>query len=160
MEVEIANYLNQVSDGRLSSETKVTIRAMLREVSEIESIGDSCYNIARTINHKHNGKEDFTSEQYDHIHRMFNLTNEALVQMIKVLNTGSRSDAMASFNVENEINNYRTQLKMQNVEDVSNNKYDYQMGVHYMDIVSECEKLGDYVVNVVEARTDIKEKKA
>ena len=59
MELEIANYLNQVSEGRLSSESKLQIRAMLREVTEIESIGDSCYNLARTINRKHNGKEDF-----------------------------------------------------------------------------------------------------
>ena len=62
-------------------------------------------------------------------------------------------------NIENERNNYRNQLKDQNVLDVNNKEYNYQMGVHYMDIISECEKLGDYVVNVVEARTDIKEKK-
>ena len=61
--------------------------------------------------------------------------------------------------MENEINNYRNQLKNQNLADVNNKLYSYQMGVFYMDIVSECEKLGDYVVNVVEASSDLKEKK-
>ena len=161
MEIEIARYLNQVSEGRLSSESKVQIRGMLREVTEIESIGDSCYNIARTINRKNRGNNDFTSAQYEHIHQMMNLTDEALVQMIKLVeDTHHAVDVNKSFNLENEINNYRNRLKGQNVVDVNNKEYDYQMGVHYMDIIAECEKLGDYVVNVVEAHTDIKEKKA
>ncbi len=160
MEVEIANYLNGVSDGRLSSESKLQIRAMLREVTEIESIGDSCYNLARTINRKYKGNMDFTEKQYDHIRQMFNLVNDALDQMMKVLQDEHRMvDVNRSFNIEMEINNYRSQLKNQNVLDVNNKEYDYQMGVHYMDIIGECEKLGDYVVNVVEARSDVKEKK-
>lgn len=161
MELEIAKYLNQVSEGRLSSESKVQIRGMLREVTEIESIGDSCYNIARTINRKNRGNDDFTAAQYDHIHQMMNLTDQALSQMIKLVeDTHHTVDVNCSFNLENEINNYRNRLKGQNVVDVNNKEYDYQMGVHYMDIIAECEKLGDYVVNVVEAHTDIKEKKA
>lgn len=72
---------------------------------------------------------------------------------------GHQVDVNKSFNLENEINNYRSQLKNQNVLDVNNKEYDYQMGVHYMDLIGECEKLGDYIVNVVEARTDMKEKK-
>lgn len=160
MEVEIANYLNMVSDGRLSSESKLQIRAMLREVTEIESIGDSCYNLARTINRKYKGNMDFTEKQYEHIRQMFQFTDDALGQMIKVLEDDRHSvDVNQTFNIENEINNYRNQLKNQNVLDVNNKEYDYQMGVHYMDIIGECEKLGDYVVNVVEACTDIKEKK-
>ena len=161
MELEIAKYLNQVSEGRLSSESKVQIMGMLREVTEIESIGDSCYNIARTINRKNRGNDDFTGAQYDHIHQMMNLTDQALSQMIKLVeDTHHTVDVNCSFNLENEINNYRNRLKGQNVVDVNNKEYDYQMGVHYMDIIAECEKLGDYVVNVVEAHTDIKEKKA
>ena len=161
MEIEIAKYLNQVSEGRLSSESKVQIRGMLREVTEIESIGDSCYNMARTINRKNRGSDDFTSAQYNHIHQMMNLTNNALSQMIKLVeDTHHTVDVNCSFNIENEINNYRNRLKVQNVVDVNNKEYDYQMGVHYMDLIAECEKLGDYVVNVVEAHTDIKEKKA
>ena len=160
MELEIAKYLNQVSEGRLSSESKVQIRGMLREVTEIESIGDSCYNMARTINRKNRGNNDFTNAQYEHINQMMNLTDQALSQMIKLVeDTHHTVDVNCSFNLENEINNYRNRLKGQNVVDVNNKEYDYQMGVHYMDLIAECEKLGDYVVNVVEAHTDIKEKK-
>lgn len=162
MELEIANYLNQVSEGRLSSESKLQIRSMLREVTEIESIGDSCYNLARTINRKRQTNQDFTERQYDHIHFMMKLTDEALSQMIVVVERPEHQahEVNKSFNLENEINNYRNQLKNQNIVDVNNKEYDYQMGVYYMDLIAECEKLGDYVVNVVEACSDIKEKKA
>ena len=163
MELEIANYLNQVSEGRLSSESKLQIRTMLREVSEIESIGDSCYNLGRTLNHKWQSHKDFTEGQYEHIHSMMELTDEALKQMMVVLNQSEHpasTDVNKSFNLENEINNYRNELKAQNIVDVDNREYDYQMGVYYMDFIVECEKLGDYVVNVVEASSDTKEKKA
>ena len=162
MELEIANYLNQESEGRLSSESKLQIRAMLREVTEIESIGDSCYNLARTINRKRQTNQDFTEKQYEHIHFMMKLTNDALAQMIVVVEKPEHQsiDINKSFNIENEINNYRNQLKNQNILDVNNKEYDYQMGVYYMDIIAECEKLGDYIVNVVEASSDVKEKKA
>ena len=161
MEIEIANYLDNVSDAHLSDETKAKIRAMLREISEIESIGDSCYNIARTINRKLSGKEDFTEKQYEHLHQMFELTDDSLTQM-NVLLQGRREnhDANRSFNIENEINNYRNQLKSQNINDVNDHKYTYAIGTMYMDIVSECEKLGDYVVNVVEARMGTRQREA
>lgn len=164
MELEIANYLNQVSEGRLSSESKLEIRAMLREVTEIESIGDSCYNLARTINRRRQANVDFVEKQYERIHNMMALVDQSLQQMIVVINHAEHEnrdvDVNKSFNLENEINNYRNQLKNQNILDVNNKEYDYQMGVFYMDIIAECEKLGDYVVNVVEATTDIKEKKS
>ena len=93
---------------------------------------------------------------------MMKLTDEALVQMIKVVerNENETVDVNKSFNIENEINNYRNQLKTQNIVDVNNKEYDYQMGVYYMDLIAECEKLADYVVNVVEASSDVKEKKS
>ncbi len=164
MELEIANYLNQVSEGRLSSESKLEIRAMLREVTEIESIGDSCYNLARTINRRRQANVDFVEKQYERIHNMMALVDQSLQQMIVVINHAEHEnrdvDVNKSFNLENEINNYRNQLKNQNILDVNNKEYDYQMGVYYMDIIAECEKLGDYVVNVVEATTDMKEKKS
>ena len=164
MELEIANYLNQVSEGRLSSESKLEIRAMLREVTEIESIGDSCYNLARTINRRRQANVDFVDKQYERIHNMMALVDQSLQQMIVVINHAEHEnrdvDVNKSFNLENEINNYRNQLKNQNILDVNNKEYDYQMGVFYMDLIAECEKLGDYVVNVVEATTDMKEKKS
>ena len=98
----------------------------------------------------------------EHIHFMMKLTNDALAQMIVVVEKPEHQsiDINKSFNIENEINNYRNQLKNQNILDVNNKEYDYQMGVYYMDIIAECEKLGDYVVNVVEASSDVKEKRA
>ena len=161
MEIEIANYLDKVSDSHLSDETKAKIRAMLREISEIESIGDSCYNIARTLNRKLRGKEDFTEQQYDHLHQMFELTDDSLTQMnVMLSNRRYDLDVNRSFNIENEINNYRTQLKSQNINDVNNHLYTYAIGTMYMDIVSECEKLADYVINVVEARMGTKQREA
>ena len=161
MEIEIANYLDQVSDSHLSDETKAKIRAMLREISEIESIGDSCYNIARTLNRRIKGKEDFIPSQYEHMHQMMELTDQALTQMnITLVGHKVDNDANLSFNIENEINNYRNQLKSQNINDVNNHLYTYAIGTMYMDIVQECEKLGDYVVNVVEARMGVRQHEA
>ena len=158
MELEIAKYLDSVSDAHLSDDTKAKIRAMLREISELESIGDACYNMARTISRKYNGKEDhFIEKQYDHIHQMMELTDQALAQMNRLMLGRKESfDINRSFNIEHEINNYRNQLKTQNITDVNNHEYTYAVGTIYMDIINECEKLGDYVVNVVEARLGIR----
>ena len=161
MEIEIAKYLDQVSDSHLSDETKAKIRAMLREISEIESIGDSCFNIARTLNRRIRGKEDFIPSQYEHMHQMMELTDNALTQMnITLVGHKVDNDANLSFNIENEINNYRNQLKSQNINDVNNHLYTYAIGTMYMDIIQECEKLGDYVVNVVEARMGVRQHEA
>lgn len=159
MELEIANYLNQVSDAHLSDATKGKIRALLREVDELESIGDSCYNLSRTLRRKKNQKEDFTEQQYEHIHQMMELTDNSLTQMNVMLNGYRESlDVNKSFNIETEINNFRQQLRSQNISDMNDQKYDYVLGSMYMDIINECEKLGDYVVNVVEARMGVKQK--
>lgn len=161
MEIEIAKYLDRVSDSHLSDETKAKIRAMLREISEIESIGDSCFNIARTLNRRFKGKEDFITSQYEHMHQMMELTDNALTQMnITLVGHKGDNDANLSFNIENEINNYRNQLKSQNINDVNNHLYTYAIGTMYMDIIQECEKLGDYVVNVVEARMGVRQHEA
>ena len=157
MELEIAKYLSAVSDAHLSDDTKGKIRDMMREISELESIGDSCYNLARTISRQNNSKENFTEQQYEHIHQMFELTDESLSQMNVVINGRKENvDINRSFNIENEINNYRKQLRNQNINDIDNHLYTYTSGTMYMDIINECEKLGDYVVNVVEARMGTK----
>ena len=158
MEIEIGNYLDNVSDSHLSDETKAKIRAMLREISEIESIGDSCYNIARTLNRKFKSKEDFTETQYNHTHQMFGLIDSALTQMNTMFKRHKENfDPNTSFNLETEINNYRGQLKTQNINDVNEHAYSYACGTMYMDIIQECEKLGDYIVNVVEARMGVRQ---
>ena len=163
MELEIAKYLENVSDAHLSDDTKGKIRAMLREVSELESIGDACYNMARTISRKYNGKQDhFNDKQYSHIHQMMGLTDNSLTEMNKLM--GGRKEGydvnrtfnIRTFNIEHEINNFRNQLKAQNITDINNHEYTYAVGTIYMDLINECEKLGDYVVNVVEARMGIR----
>lgn len=155
MEVEIANYLDEVSDDRLSAGTKNHIRSMLREVSEIESIGDSCYKIARTVRRKNRRKDAFTPKQTDHLHQMFLLTEQALMEMKRLLSAKRiPTEARTSFYIEQEINRFRTQLCDQNIIDVNNHAYSYQNGTMYMDIVNECEKLADYIINVVEALLD------
>ena len=160
MELEIANYLEQVSDAHLSDETKGKIRAMLREISELESIGDACYNMARTINRKYVQKQDhFNEQQYSHLHQMMGLTEDSLSQMNRLMSGRKESfDVNRTFNIENEINNFRNQLKAQNIIDINNHAYTYAEGTVYMDLINECEKLGDYVVNVVEARMGTRQK--
>ena len=151
MEMEIAAYLNKVSEGRLSDASKAQIQKMLRQISELESIGDSVYNLGRTLNrHRQNCHDAFTDTQLQHMHTMLGLVDGALAEMQKRI-AAPVSRPTTSYNIENEINNYRTQLKNQNLHDVNSGLYGYQLGVFYVDFISECEKLGDYVINVVQA---------
>lgn len=153
MEVEIAKYLTYVSEGRLSSEGKEEVRIMLRAVTEIESIADSCYNLARGAKRRKEGKSVFTDEQNHSMDKMLDLVEKALSRMNVILEKQEvvADDINISYNLENEINNYRNQLKINNMEDVDSKKYDYQDGVYYMDLIAECEKLADYILNVVQA---------
>ena len=153
MEMEIASYLNKVSKGRLSDASKSQIQKMLRQITELESIGDSVYNLGRTLNrHRMHCQEAFTTEQTQHMLTMMQLVDGALAEMMNQIDQPTtKSGIKTSVNIENEINNYRTQLKNQNLHDVNSGRYDYQLGVFYVDFISECEKLGDYVMNVVQA---------
>lgn len=159
MEVEIADYLNKVSEGRLSMAAKTEIQMMLRQITELESIGDSVYNLGRTINrYRLHSKETFTDDQIQHMNTMLSLVDTAIEEMLKRIdvvsaNTPSymKAGITKSINIENELNNYRTQLKNQNLQDVNSGHYSYQLGVYYIDFIAECEKLGDYVMNVVQA---------
>lgn len=155
MEVEIANYLGKVSEGRLSNESKMQIQKMLKLITELESIGDSCYNLARTLSRRRRyAKENFNEEQNKHMHVMLDLVDKAVDGMVKVVSRSQENlsvDYNVPNNTEHEINNYRKQLRNQNLIDVNNGVYSYQMGVFYMDYISECEKLGDYIMNVVDA---------
>lgn len=157
MEVEIAKYLDQVSDAHLSDDTKEKVRQMLREISEVESIGDSCLHIARTIGRRRAAKEEFTEAQFDNINQMFELVDDALTQMGAVLvKHKNEVNVDRSFTMENQINNYRSQLRTQNITDVNDHKYTYTIGTMYMDIIQECERLGDFIINVVQARMCMK----
>ena len=153
MEIEIARYLEQVSDNHLSDITKMKVRQMLREISELESIGDACYNLARTLNRRHESGLDFTPERYDQLRQMMQYADDALTQMNVVMTGHSHEhDIRDTYRIENDINQLRQRLKADNVRAVNNKEYDYAIGTMFNDIINECEKLGDYVVNVVQAR--------
>lgn len=145
-----------MSEGRLSAESKTALQCMLKEISEIESIGDACYNMARVINRKFMCGEDYTEEQYSRIDAMLQFCDKMLEQMKLVVEDNPQADLKAIRNFEFEINDYRKMLKEMNVNDLNAQRYSYQMGVHYMDLINDCEKLGDYVVNVVEAHMNHK----
>lgn len=154
MELEIAKYLTKVSDGRLSEEGKHQIQTMLRVVSEIESVSDGCYNIARTMVRKRDDKSTYSSDMDSNIDLIFNLTEAAIYHMCESMEDNiliSKDQFNRAINIESEINNFRNQLKLQNIADVEDNVYSYQASITYMDIIVECEKTGDYVINVIEA---------
>ena len=152
-EQAIADYLAQLSNDHLSDATKQKIRQMLREVSELESIGDACYKMSRTLARHRELSLAFVTSQSDNLHKMRDLTNNALQQMCKVMH-GHRSEhnINETYRIENEVNLLRNHLKEENIQAINNHEYSYALGTLYFDIVNEMEKLCDYIVNVVEAR--------
>jgi len=153
MEIEIGKYLEHVSDAHLSDDTKGKIRHMMREISELESIGDACYNLARILLRKSESADDFTPEQNAAIEKMMRLTDNAMKQMLETI-CGRREEVSIAPTraIEQKINDLRDELKLQNTTDVNSRKYGFAIGTMFIDVISECEKLGDYVLNVVEAR--------
>ena len=153
MEIEIGKYLEHVSDAHLSDDTKGKIRHMMREISELESIGDACYNLARILLRKSESADEFTPEQNAAIEKMMRLTDNAMKQMLETI-CGRREEVSIAptRDIEQKINDLRDELKLQNTTDVNSRKYGFAIGTMFIDVISECEKLGDYVVNVVEAR--------
>lgn len=155
MEYEIAHYLQQVSEGRLSDDAKRQIQRMLREVDDLESIGDCCFSLARTLNRKQeNCAEQFTKEQLEQITRMENLVSEAFVAMIETLQQpeGEGHDISRSYDIEKQINTLRTQLRNDNLQSIADGQYDYKLGAFYIDYINGLEKLADYVLNVVQSK--------
>ena len=152
-EISIARFLEQVSDGHLSDDSKMKVRQMLREIGEIESIGDSCYRLARTIQRRNQQGRDFDDTQQQHLNEMASLCDSALSQMNVVLAERLEDHHLRqTYYYENQINTLRDKLKSDNARAIDERQYDYALGSAYGDLVGELEKLGDYVVNVVEAR--------
>jgi phosphate:Na+ symporter len=153
MELEIAHYLNRCAEGRLSNEGKLKIAAMLNIISEVESIADSCMGIGKILMRKIQSNTDFNEEIYNNIDSMYVYVKEAMAMMIKQLrdveNVGERS-LIDSYNKEREINNMRNTLRGANVENINNHHYEYQAGIYYMDIISDLERTGDYIINVID----------
>ncbi len=153
MEIEIGTYLNKVAEGRLSAEGKLRVTGMLRIVSEIESIADGCFNVARTMKRKNQSNVEFEEPVLNEIDRMFVLVDDAMANMLNILEemeTPEGSLIVAAYNKECEINELRNKLRDGNIFDINNKKYDYEVGIFFMDLVREAEKLGDYMLNVVE----------
>lgn len=154
MEVEIANYLNRCAEGRLSSDSKHRIASLLRIVSEIESIGDGCFGVAKAVMRKQQGKVEFPEMIYKNIDSMLANVDEAMKNMMGLLSdveNARESEIIISYNKEREINNMRNQLRSENIENINNKIYEYQAGIVYMDIIGDLEKTGDYIINVVDA---------
>ena len=154
MEIEIAHYLNRCSEGRLSNEGKMRIASMLRIVSEIESIADCCLGAGKILVRRNQSQAKFTDEIFANIDTMFGYVKEAMSNMLKLLRDiehAREPEIIASYNKEREINNYRNQLRTANIENINSKHYEYQAGIYYMDLISDLEKTGDYIINVVDA---------
>jgi len=153
MEYEIAQYLNNVADGRLSDQSKHEVHKMLRIVSELESVGDANYNLSRYIRHKHDSNIHFTDAQEKNVEQMMYMLTGAQAKMVEALERVniSQDEFFEMTNMENEINNFRDELKNQNMLSITEKEYDYSVGVNYMDIILELEKMGDYIINVEES---------
>lgn len=153
MEIEIGNYLNRVAEGRLSPEGKMKIAGMLRIISEIESIADGCFNIAKTLQRKNQNHVNFDAAVLHEIDQMYDMIDESMKNMVSLLEdmeTPESSKIVKAYNKEREINNLRNKLRDGNIFSINNKEYDYQEGIFFMDLISEGEKLGDYMLNVVE----------
>lgn len=153
MELEIANYLSKVSEGRLSAEGKEHIRNIIRAVTEIESIGDSCYNLAKNIKRREDHKANSTPQMQKNILHLLDLNAKALQRMNFILSKSEvqPDDALESYNIENAINNFRNDVQISSLDEINSKEYTYQEGVYYHDIINEGERLGDYILNVVQA---------
>lgn len=153
MEMEIGTFLNQVAEGRLSPEGKMRVAGMLRIVSEIESIADGCYNVAKTLNRKNQIHVEFNENVLHEIDKMYELVSVAMknvLGLLEELETPDNSKIVTAYNKEREINNLRNKLRDGNIFNINNKEYDYQEGIFFMDLIGEAEKLGDYMLNVVE----------
>ncbi len=153
MEMEIGTFLNRVAEGRLSPEGKMRVAGMLRIVSEIESIADGCFNVAKTLNRKNQIHVDFNEGVIKEIDRMYELVGQAMTNMLGLLDEleqPENSKIVMAYNKEREINNLRNKLRDGNIFNINNKEYDYQEGIFFMDLIGEAEKLGDYMLNVVE----------
>ena len=153
MENEIGRYLGDVGAAHLSDDTKQKISAMMREIGELESVGDSCFSLARIMRRKRENKVWFEDKLNDGILAMYQLLDDALTQMNKTL-SGLKEDYTIeeSARLEASINALRNQLKQQNITNLDQQVYDYNLGTVLSDLISECEQTGDYIINVVEAR--------
>lgn len=156
VEVEITNYLSQISQYKMSDVGRRRMRSMLKLAGDLESIGDSTFNLARTVNRMREKKIKFNKEAMQKLELMFNLVEESLQVMRSNLDKDELDVTLGKANlIEEQINNYRNQLKAEHLDNLSKNVYSYEAGIIFNDLFSECEKLGDYTINVSEALVEV-----
>lgn len=156
VEVEIANYLTKVSESKMTTENSQRIRAMFKVVSEIESIADSSLNLAKAINRRNDQNVIFPEELTNKLKHMFALVEDTLTTMCNNLNQEYKEvTAKKAYELEQAINDYRTILKQEHLIAIEEKRYDYPTGILYNDMFSECEKIGDYAINVTQAIKEI-----
>lgn len=156
IEVEIANYLTKVSESKLSTVNSQQIRAMFKIVSEIESIADSSLNIAKAVNRRNEQHVVFPEELNGKLKHMFSLVADCLDIMCHNLALNyEKVNAQKAWELEKTINDYRTRLKQEHLLAIEEKRYDYPTGILYNDMFSECEKIGDFAINVTQAIKEI-----
>ena len=151
IEYEIAAFLNAVSSGDISEETSLRIKAMYKIIGELESLGDSGETISRILSRKNIHKKSFDQDTVKKLEDMADAVEKAYDAMIDNLNAahkGQLEGISNAYNAEDRLNNLRNYLRDAEIEEIESNRKNYQTSVYYMDIVSELEKMGDFIINI------------
>ncbi len=158
IELEIAKFLDQVKDGVISEESARRIQAMYKIISELESVGDSGFNIARILQRRNIHNMKFDEPMIKKLNYMTELLERGFDAMIFNLKKGYTqiNDIANAQDIEQDINEYRNNLKEEHLLNLENKTYNYLTGVYYMDLVNECESVGDFMINISEAIMEIK----
>lgn len=158
IEFEIAKFLNEVKDGVISEESGRRIQAMYKIISELESVGDSGFNIARILQRRNIHNMKFDEPMIKKLNYMIELLDRGFEAMIYNLKKGYTqiNDIANAQDIEQDINEYRNNLKEEHLLNLENKTYSYLTGVYYMDLVNECEHVGDFMINISEAIMEIK----
>jgi phosphate:Na+ symporter len=151
LEKEIANFLTKVSEGRLSETSSRRLRALYEMIDDMESIADSCTNILNVVERKRAKKIEFPEPVNNNIMLMLNMVQESLDIMVTMLTHDDELPLSMSQETEKEINNFRDILKSEHLDNLEKGIYNYDAGIIYNDIISQCERIGDYAFNVVES---------
>lgn len=152
MEVEIADFLMRVSEGELSHEVSSKIRALLKIIDDMESVGDSIFQLSKVIDNLNQAKSHFSKDQLSSIKEISKLVEKAFEEMNKNLANDFKTVEIAKAKtIENKINKKRDDLRQKHVDDLKTKKYKPKLGSFYSDMFSMNEKIGDYIINVSEA---------
>lgn len=149
-ELAIANYMYEIAATPTSTSIKNKIRNYLYLTTEIESVADRCFNISRTVIRRNNDKINFTADQNADLERMFSLISQQLDALERCVSSRFADEESRGeiFRVEKDINELRYALKSKNVDQVNNGDHSYASGIHFMDVIEECESLGDAVTKI------------